>query len=424
MNTLLSRLRNAYALDDRVSIYDRLKQLRFEFGGDDYKLQCAVGHEDNYRGWWDYVTHLKNLFFNSIRTQETLTNTTIGDTFGGQKLKNTVSSLVDTLHDEFIECDDCQEIEVRDQSTWIESTGTMICDSCCSNNYSYHEAHDQYYHHDDYPDDDYDEDYEDAYGVHTYDYDVTNQLQTQKYKNETRLLGLEVEVERRSDCSENIVDQVHEVMRDFAICKHDGSLNHGFEIVTAPATITLQKKRWTAFCEKGFADQLSAWNTSTCGMHIHVDRASVTPLDIGKLLVFINGSNNRKFIENIAGRSSAQWSQFKAKTIKDSLHRSDKYEALATHKPRTIEFRLFKGNIAKQGIMRNIEFVDSLCNFVRTVGLDKDTDSVNSLSYTNFVQYMTKSENKGQYPYLFSWLVRKGYTKGKGKNIQNESEES
>jgi hypothetical protein len=417
MNTLLSRLRNVYVHSDEVSLYDRLKQYKYEFNRDDWQLQCAVGYEDNNSAWWDYVQNLHSVFFSTIQTHRDLT----GVDFRGHKLRGLVLSLKDQLHDNFIECEDCQEIESRDNSIWIEGTGTYVCDPCCSNNYSYHEGHDQYYHHDDYPEDDDDEDYEGIYG---YDYDVTNALQTRKYKNETRLLGLEVEVERRSDCSSDIVDQVQDVMRDFALCKHDGSLNHGFEIVTAPATITIQKQKWTAFCEQGFADQLSAWNTNTCGMHIHVDRTSVTPLDIGKLLVFVNGSNNRKFIENIAGRSSAQWSQFKAKTIKDSLHRSDKYEALATHKPRTIEFRLFKGNIAKQGIMRNIEFVDSLCNFVRTVGLDKDTDSVNSLSYTNFVQYMSKSENKGQYPYLFSWLVRKGYTKGKGKNIQNESEES
>ena len=67
----------------------------------------------------------------------------------------------------------------------------------------------------------------------------------------------------------------------------------------------------------------------------------------------------------------------------------------ATHKPKTIEFRIFRGNIAKQGILRNLEFVDALCNFVGTVGMDRDTDTVNRLSYTNFVEYMNTSENKG-----------------------------
>tara|TARA_R100000479_G_C6372432_1_gene197653 strand:+ start:624 stop:1103 length:480 start_codon:yes stop_codon:yes gene_type:complete len=159
-------------------------------------------------------------------------------------------------------------------------------------------------------------------------------------------------------------------------------------------------------------------------MHIHVDRKSLTPLEIGKLLVFVNGRYNSQFMEAIAGRDSQQWSAKKYKGIKDALQRSDKYEALATHKPRTIEFRIFRGNIAKQGIMRNIEFVDALCNFVRTVGMDKDTDTVNRLSYTKFIEYMNTSENKGSYPYLFSWLVRKGYNKGRTKNIQNESEEN
>ena len=339
------------------------------------------------------------------------------DVFEESKLNRRLQNAITSVDDELITCSDCGELSYRDDAIYVESRGDWVGD-CCRDNYIYHEGHDEYYHEDEYP-----EEEEDRYGVYPYDYDVTQQLDFQSTNNETRYISTEIETERRNDCSSDIVHDIHNTMSGFALCKHDGSLENGFEIVTAPATLSVHKDRWTKFCEKNYADSLSSWNTATCGMHVHVDRASLTPLDIGKLLVFVNGTRNAEFIKKIAGRDSRQWSAKKFKRVKDALNRSDKYEALATHKPKTIEFRIFRGNIAKQGILRNLEFVDALCNFVGTVGMDRDTDTVNRLSYTNFVEYMNTSENKGTYPYLFSWLVRKGYNKGNTKRLRTESEE-
>ena len=133
---------------------------------------------------------------------------------------------------------------------------------------------------------------------------MTEQLSPIYHGNEKRLLATEIEVERRNDCSSNIAEMVSTTMNNFALCKHDGSLNNGFEIVSAPATISALKEGWTKFCEANYSDQLSSWHTGTCGMHIHVDRTSLTPLEIGKLLVFVNGKANSKFMEAIAGRDS------------------------------------------------------------------------------------------------------------------------
>ena len=421
MTTLLNRLRNTTL--HGTSLYQYLKTFYYECDRNVYDFHDYLEFCDT--EMYDFARDLREAVNNAIniwRTQ-TLTVEQMQGEFPTAKIQRWVNQIYNEITDRFTPCEDCEEIVRQDDTIYIENHGD-VCEACCDSNYRYHDGHGQYYLEDDYPYDEDDEDYYEENGVHAYDYDVTNDLQTKYHGNEKRLLGVEIEVERRSNAPYEIAESVEDAMRGFALCKHDGSLNNGFEIVTAPSTITYQKKKWSDFCQKNFADNLSSWNTSTCGMHVHVDRASVTPLDIGKLLVFINGKHNREFIERIAGRSSAQWSAFKTKQIKDSLQRSDKYEALATHKPRTIEFRIFRGNIAKQGIFRNLEFVDSLCNFVKTVGLDKDTESVNSLSYTNYVRYMSKSESRGQYPYLFSWLVRKGYTKGKAKNIQNESEES
>ena len=71
-------------------------------------------------------------------------------------------------------------------------------------------------------------------------------------------------------------------------------------------------------------------HTSTCGTHIHVDRRAVTPLEIGKLLLFVNGNHNSSFITTFAGRGITQWCKRYAKNIKDGLERTDKYESINT----------------------------------------------------------------------------------------------
>jgi hypothetical protein len=406
--TLLNELRSTYNQLTGATLYEMYKHFRIK-NTSVWTLQSRFNLNINELSVFpdDLIGEFRDLF----------THCNLENDWHGSKLKDRLWNAKNQVEDEIITCSDCGEISYRDDSIYIDMRNDWVGD-CCRDNYEYHEGHDEYYHVDEYPEED-----EDRYGVYPYDYDVTQQLDFQSTNNETRYISTEIETERRNDCSSDIVHDIHNTMSGFALCKHDGSLENGFEIVTAPATLSVHKDRWTKFCEKNYADSLSSWNTATCGMHVHVDRASLTPLDIGKLLVFVNGTRNAEFIKKIAGRDSRQWSAKKFKRVKDALNRSDKYEALATHKPKTIEFRIFRGNIAKQGILRNLEFVDALCNFVGTVGMDRDTDTVNRLSYTNFVEYMNTSENKGTYPYLFSWLVRKGYNKGNTKRLRTESEE-
>ena len=416
--TLLSKLRNENCLNfgSKLSLYGMYAHLKYDnYSSSDFTDEYGVEDIELYEGIKDAYERVRHLVRSSYL------NADRHNASRSYSLERHIANLYESMSDSYTECNDCGCTAHMDDSIYVAGYDNYV-GSCCSDNYRYHEGHDEYYHDDDYPYDEEDDGYHN--GVYGYDYDVTEQLSPIYHGNEKRLLATEIEVERRNDCSSNIAEMVSTTMDNFALCKHDGSLNNGFEIVSAPATISALKEGWTKFCEANYSDQLSSWHTETCGMHIHVDRTSLTPLEIGKLLVFVNGKANARFMESIAGRDSRQWSVKKFKGIKDALQRSDKYEALATHKPKTIEFRVFRGNIAKQGIMRNIEFVDALCNFVRTVGMDKDTDTVNRLSYTNFVSYMNTSENKGSYPYLFSWLVRKGYNKGRTKNIQNESEES
>jgi len=321
------------------------------------------------------------------------------------------------------ECADCGQVAWTDNMICTDRDEWVGEECNCSSNYRWHDGHDCYYHEDDYPyedDDDYEEDYDPDY-VLPYDANVLNWLpQEVRMPNDTKdeiLMGGEHEAERRRDCPDDIVDRILGTMRGFALLKNDGSLDNGFEIVTAPATLNAQKHYWSKFCAENFNEHLSAWHTNTCGFHIHVSRKSLTPLDIGKLLVFVNAPNNSSFIRQIAGRSSDQWARRSAKSVKDGLNRSDKYEAINLGKERTIEFRIFRGNIGKLGIMRTYEFVHALVMFVKQSALDKDTDvQLKNLTYTNLIKFVGKPNNRSQYPYFYTWLVKQGYINSKRKD--------
>tara|TARA_B110000259_G_scaffold102725_1_gene118278 strand:- start:2044 stop:3369 length:1326 start_codon:yes stop_codon:yes gene_type:complete len=333
-------------------------------------------------------------------------------------------------------CYNCSHLSYSDDQQYVYG-GDYACAPCITN-YYFEDDNGDYIHEDDREDED-DEYHEDSYGKYNYDACVINAMRNMGYVSkwinggmrmpsddkDEMLLGLEAEWEiRDEDDMYDLVEDMHTQMRGFAIVKHDGSLDNGGEIVTIPATLKSQKYRWTQFCESktNFTNRCKAWHTSTCGTHIHVDRRAVTPLEIGKLLLFVNGNHNSSFITAFAGRGITQWCKRYAKNIKDGLERTDKYESINTGKPNTIEFRMFRGNLSKSGIMRNLEFVHSLVRFVKQSPYDIDTDSLIDLRYENFVKWVGLQDNRGMYPYLYKWLVKNSFT-GRGKtNTIRENE--
>ena len=333
-------------------------------------------------------------------------------------------------------CYNCSHLSYSDDQQYVYG-GDYACAPCIRNHY-FEDDNGDYIHEDDREDED-DEYHEDSYGKYSYDACVINAMRNMGHDKhwinggmrmpsddkDEMLLGLEAEWEiRDEDDMYDLVEDMHTQMRGFAIVKHDGSLDNGGEIVTIPATLKSQKYRWTQFCESktNFTNRCKAWHTSTCGTHIHVDRRAVTPLEIGKLLLFVNGNHNSSFITAFAGRGITQWCKRYAKNIKDGLERTDKYESINTGKPNTIEFRMFRGNLSKSGIMRNLEFVHSLVRFVKQSPYDIDTDSLIDLRYENFVKWVGLQDNRGMYPYLYKWLVKNSFT-GRGKtNTIRENE--
>lgn len=244
-------------------------------------------------------------------------------------------------------------------------------------------------------------------------------------KSAMRFYGVELEVQHNKDNSKEVglydaAVLTQKALNKFAILKKDATCGHGFEIVTAPATFEVHQVRWSNFFKKfKEKDILSSYFAEggvlpdgreiCCGMHVHVNKASLTPLQIGKILHFVYSKENKKFITDIAQRESFRHNNFdNPKTILDALggdwvSREQKYTAINLIPEHTIEFRIFKGTLDKGKFFKNLEFVKALIDFCG-LGTISIKDSGNKDAFCNYVQ-----KYSSEYPNLYKYLVDLNY---------------
>jgi len=193
----------------------------------------------------------------------------------------------------------------------------------------------------------------------------------------TRFFGCEIEFVCEDRSGYNDIIETH-YTKQVGIYKSDGSLPYlGAEFCTLPMT------RWsvthdlkpvlTYMVDKG----ARAWNRSMCGLHIHVSRASAPWSTWGKTDRFFLNEANQAFLTKVAGREPNSYcgrrgvtdpATVKVKMAKQKAENGyDRYVALnfSTNKP-TVEFRMFRGNVAHQGVMRAVEFCDAIIEFAGT----------------------------------------------------------
>lgn len=309
-------------------------------------------------------------------------------------------------------CEDCGEWESQDEmrSTYNDHD---ICRSCMENEYEWSDYYDTYVHresarsgidrngndvtvHRDDDDFEYDDE-EDCYVHHEYKGRIIGSYHSSKssfspissvwtqansfYISKIvdihnppprleRYFGVELEVEvkhgDRVDCATAINDVVNDgKVGKFCFFENDGSLSHGFEIITQPMGLDLHAKFWEWVNNKDLSRGLLSHNTSTCGLHVHVSRLGLTRLQLSKMVAFVNHPDNRALLEALARRYGSNYATYSStKRIGNALREANgRYEALSLDPRRTIEFRMFKGSLKYESIMSAVEFANALVNF-------------------------------------------------------------
>lgn len=110
--------------------------------------------------------------------------------------------------------------------------------------------------------------------IHDYGY----KLEPIFYGDSKRYFGIELEIDgagKDSDNADEILAIANMGDEDIYI-KGDGSLDDGMEIVTHPMSLDYHKNfQWEEIMKKAISLGYRSHQTSTCGLHIHVNRSSL-----------------------------------------------------------------------------------------------------------------------------------------------------
>lgn len=213
-------------------------------------------------------------------------------------------------------------------------------------------------------------------------------------------LGVECETELDEDEDIHPVAKViHDKHSHEILMKEDGSLDHGIELVTGRYSLEAHQAMWPELCKTAIGAGLRSWKHSSTGLHVHMSRAFFKPLDIGKVLVFINSDNAevRKNIRRLAGRGANHYCKIAKKKFTDFRLSEDRYEAVNLTNDATIEVRIFKGTLNADHVLADIEFCHAVAHWV------KETSTQDIESWGSFWAYAMK--HKKQYQHFLRFLA-------------------
>jgi hypothetical protein len=354
-----------------------------------------------------------------------------------QIMRDPCGVMNDKFSGQFYSCEDCSSV-VEDNDLYSVNEGNRsVCSHCRENNYFYSEYYDCYID-DDYRDengdgdsDDDDRNYDNIGSYHSSSHNLGRIPSKYDDRKPRVLLGLELEMEIKSGydldsrAGELLKNIGHYKNHLYALCEEDGSLDNGFEMVTAYTGLDVHKEQLQFFKEQ--FDGALSHKTSTCGLHIHVCKSDMSTLHACKMVLFINDADNQKLIYALARRDSSSYSKIHDKKndkhwIKDAMSasknasdnrlqkkyqirnlNSDRYEALNFKNEKTIEFRLFKGTLKYQTIMACLEFSFATWHFCKDA-------SQSELTTAKFLEFISKPENRSDTRFLRTYLKEKGFT--------------
>jgi hypothetical protein len=252
------------------------------------------------------------------------------------------------------------------------------------------------------------------------------------------LLGLELEVEvnEERDRYDLARECLNTLGTDYIKCEADGSLDHGFEMITGFTGLDVHAKRMAKLQAMPGRKYLRSHDTGTCGLHVHVCKAGMTPMHAAKLVEFIHSKANQPLIQAVARRyerdSREGYAYFKSgRTVKAAANQcisavrwyksvhdkqakpakswllnraapDDRYEALNFTNDKTVEFRMFRGTTRFETIMACLEFAFACWHFTAQAGLKE-------LDEAHFMAFICAKQNRCDTKYLRKYYNEKGF---------------
>jgi hypothetical protein len=337
-------------------------------------------------------------------------------------------------------CADCCDYAHEDLLRTPYDTNDNVCESCISNNYRYSEHYSEYvytdsgrwaldrdgdevYIHEDDDDFHWDDD-EDAY-IH-YEYEGRKPQLLGSYHNRSRVgnqpflhsvwtqrndrfMGVELEVEVKDGSIDDHVEVLNAKLNDGEVGKRvyfeaDGSLTHGFEIITNPMGLDSHYELWSALNDRDLTRGMRSHDTSTCGLHVHVSRKNMHVMQLNKMNVFLNHPDNQDLIKAVARRYNVNYARIARKRL-STAHKYDveRRDALNITNDQTVEFRIFKGTLVYDTLLSAIEFANAVVNFTMPA-----SPAGFHLSTPRFLDFIDSSSQRSETKHLRKHLKLQG----------------
>lgn len=222
-----------------------------------------------------------------------------------------------------------------------------------------------------------------------------------------RYMGVELEIDNGGEQSSK-ADQILAIANvgdEHLYCKHDGSLEDGFELVTHPMTICYHEKKmpWCNILAKAKSLGYVSHQAGTCGLHVHVNRdafgTTVEEQDacIARVLYFFE--KHWEELLKFSRRTQRQLERWAARyglkeNPKDILHtakgdqRYNRYTCVNLTNSETIEFRMFRGTLKLNTLLATLQLIDRICD----IAINLSDEVVKTMSWTTFVSGCTQKE--------------------------------
>lgn len=253
--------------------------------------------------------------------------------------------------------------------------------------------------------------YDDPYCSDCYDGDDDCVIRKYDYSpkpiffgNDTRYMGIEIEVDKGGTSESKARKIIDSALDDTIYIKHDGSLSNGLEIVSHPMTLGyhVQDMNWADVLDKSLELDYYSHNTSTCGLHVHVNRESlgVTPkeqdITISKILYFVERHWDKLLL--FSRRTTDQLDRWARRygledhphelLVKAKNQNHGRYTCINLQNYNTIEFRIFRGTLKLNTLIATLQLVNKICD----VAISLSENELTKLSWNEFIEDITDKE--------------------------------
>ena len=304
----------------------------------------------------------------------------------------------DCFDENYVVCDQCDDAVWHDDA--VEDGNTTLCQNCFDAYYSRCECCGTIMHHNFI-----NWRHELPYCEPCFD-DFVDEIEQYSYKPEpifygdsNLFMGVELEVDEggKDDDNAGTLKSIANANDDHIYIKADGSLDDGFEIVSHPMSLQyhMEEMNWESVLKEAVNMGYRSHQTSTCGLHVHVNRNAFGDNQaeqeevIAKILFFVEKHWAEMF--KFSRRTEYNMNRWAPrygleKTGKEILEKAkgsytSRYVAVNLKNYYTIEFRLFRGTLKYNTFIATLQMVQKICD----VAISMSQEEIENLSWSEFV---------------------------------------